>query len=118
MSEQPLSEILDAAADYLEQFGWDKGGQASKRFGSPTCVMGAISMVRYRMVENLYGEYDAAAALYEAIGLPKPAATDPQPRERMLNRVVDWNDLETTDAQSVLDALRKAAKEQRIKEEA
>ena len=124
-----LSEQLEQAADLIEQHGWGKGEDSwypdADRDGYPSgglCIEGALLAVTGDQfgVSNLI-----ACPLYDAVYeyLLKhderwvgAVCNQLFAEEVYLPRLFVWND-DYASEQEVLDALRGAAKEQRMKEE-
>lgn len=92
-------EVLEAAAEYIEQYGWHQGG-ASGPDGS-VCALGAIDKCGQASGNNFIED---ASLLYEII-FPE------------FTGIGNWNDQPERTEQEVLDALQKAAKLGRIRED-
>lgn len=95
-----VSEVLETAADIIEKEGWIQNGFGHSRLGY--CAVGAIA---------------------RAEGFDFPTFAFEEPSEKALRSylgvewVPSWNDDPARTKQEVLDALRGAAKQERIKEE-
>lgn len=82
-------EILLAAADHLERYGWVKNMRGGP--GAPCCTVGAIA-VACNNDEPLYSE--ACQVLREHLNV---------------RRLTDWNDTRSRTADEVITAMRAAA---------
>lgn len=99
-------EVLEAAAEYIEQHGWIKY-RASNNDGN-VCTLGALASVcgwersmNYSAVPRLL-DYQEAQGLLQNI---------------IHSSIGEWNDEPKRTEQEVLDTLQKAAKLGRIRED-
>lgn len=97
MNPEQIADVLDDAADYIEQYGHFKGdGHGPGDIDTaPACAIGAINSALNWGI----GTSVVADALQGVV----PA-----------DSLVAWNDAPERTKQQVLDAFRKAAKQQRM----
>lgn len=99
-------EVLELAAEYIEKNGWHKGASFGPRrspdLDETACLVGSFCKVIGTDVsqERLYGG---------AYKLMQSVVSNP--------RISQWNDAPGRTKQEVLDALQKAAKLGRIRED-
>lgn len=89
-------EILNAAADHIEEYGWQRGGYGQKE--EPCCVLGALSVAA---ASNGASLREAQAGFYSTRDIVKD--------QTGVRSVADWNDVIAQDAEEVVAMLRKAA---------
>lgn len=106
MTEIPTSEVLNRAADLIEDYGWGQGVGSMIGAGG-VCVMGAIlHAVQGRFArpdENDQDTYDvvdacpAGQAMYRYLALPEGS------------ELFDWNDKKVRTQSEVVEAIRACA---------
>jgi hypothetical protein len=114
----PTSEVLETAADIVEA-GWLQGDMHSAD-GTQHCAVGGIECAVHRLQHRL-GPFstsrEALAARGEATVLASMTLDDLVTDDDELTSVPRWNDANGRTQQEVVDAMRKAAKLARIREE-
>lgn len=105
-----IAEVLNAAADEIEQRGWYPGHPRAEADGidwttdhsGPTCAGVAIEEVDGAQSEAYY-------FFAKYIGLSLRPSWGIQPRDPMPRSIIEWND-EQEDQATVVAKLREAAK--------
>jgi hypothetical protein len=102
------AEVLDGAADYIEQNGWAQGAAGGTYVARsyPACALGAIWDQRCPAAI----EDDAVHALLVHLGLPEPVANREHP-------IATWNDRRERAKGEVIAALRAAAEQARTEDQ-
>jgi hypothetical protein len=100
VSDKAPSEVLEDAADLLETNGWIQGSFGTN--GEAHCALGAV--------------YEAAS--YRGSYVRSVTALTDVVHERFgFRSIPHWNDQAKTTKQEVVDTMRYAAKQERMKEE-
>lgn len=92
------AEILDKAADYIEEHGWVRDTYQTRT--GEVCVLGAIGLVCSGGQRLIAWDDQATRALRDFIDLPHPSSLSA------------WNDKQV-DGVAVITALRQAAERSR-----
>lgn len=102
------AEVLDGAADYIEEYGWTQGSESSSAPGCPTCAGIAID-VAAKDGDDVHPAWFAAMDfLCRVIGTPgDPGAAS----------VIEWNDTPGRTQAEVVTTLRTAANNARKAEQ-
>lgn len=93
------AEILDGAADYIEEYGWTQGPESSSVPGCPTCAGIAIDLAAKDGDEVVPEWFAAVDFLRGVVGASRFGA----------GGVIDWNDAPGRTQAEVVTALRTAA---------
>ena len=105
-----IADVLDSAADLIERDGWigdvDSGASVPV---SAMCVQVACSQSTESFPLSLEATYALAASLGINVNRTQPS--------RCLSAVWEWNDTPGRTEQEVLAALRRAAKNERSKDD-
>lgn len=112
-----ISEVLDKAADAIQERGWEKGGgwhdPRPEHAGRPVCLEGAIQaasgMRIYGTSPNWRKVFKGCDA-YQAMGAYLELDLSCQD-------LYDWNDFSARTQDQVIEVLRAAAAVERAKEE-
>ena len=105
-----IAEVLEDAAEYIEEYGWAQVTQASTWTpGKEACVLAAINAAEGRNPELMYNLTRAGHAFAKYIPTVKSVFYDESNEERIWR----WNDVPERTRDEVLTALRKAAEEER-----
>lgn len=93
-TRKQASQVLEAAASYIEKYGWTKETFGSKQTGF--CALGAINEAAVDLGVGLMARIHAKNILRRLVGPSVP--------------ITVWNDEEVTEPGEVADALRQAAR--------